>query len=91
MGTTNLPQGATITASVPSSTSVVQHQSQAQHSQSTSAPIGIVMGTNNNQSGSASQIAQIVNLNPSSINVGHSHQIVSVKYTKNTFDLISIE
>lgn len=67
LATTNLPQGATITASVPSSTTVVQHQSQTQqHSQSSSAPIGIVMGGNTNQSGAQHQqhqIAQIVNLN----------------------------
>lgn len=76
--TANLPQGATITASVPSSTSVVQHQSQtSQHSVAgSSAPIGIVMGTNS-QTVPASQIAQIVNLNQSGINVGHGHQIVS--------------
>lgn len=82
LATTNLPQGATITASVPSSTSVVQHQSQSsQHSvASSSAPIGIVMGTNNTQSVPASQIAQIVNLNQSGINVGHGHQIVSNAY-----------
>lgn len=80
MATANLPQGATITASMPSSTSVVQHQSQAsQHSQNTSAPIGIVMGTNNNQSVPASQIAQIVNINQGGINVGHGHQIVSIQ------------
>lgn len=79
LATANLPQGATITASVPSSTSVVQHQSQAsQHSVAgSSAPIGIVMGANNTQSVPASQIAQIVNLNQSGINVGHGHQIVS--------------
>lgn len=79
LATANLPQGATITASMPSSTSVVQHQSQAsQHSQNTSAPIGIVMG-NNNQSVPASQIAQIVNINQGGINVGHGHQIVSIQ------------
>ncbi|XP_031641042.1 mucin-12 isoform X2 [Contarinia nasturtii] len=68
LATASLSQGATITGSVPSSTSVVQHQSQSsQHSGAgSSAPIGIVP---------ASQIAQIVNLNQSGINVGHGHQI----------------
>ncbi|XP_055317926.1 uncharacterized protein LOC129576619 isoform X3 [Sitodiplosis mosellana] len=77
LATASLPQGATITGSIPSSTSVVQHQSQAsQHSGgNSSAPIGIVMGSNNSQSVPASQIAQIVNLNQSGINVGHGHQI----------------
>lgn len=71
----NLPQGATITATMPSSTNMT-HQQQ-QHS---TAPIGIVMGTSTSQAGGphqAHQIAQIVNLNQSGVNVGHGHQIVS--------------
>lgn len=74
--TTNLPQGATITAT---STVGVGHQSQ-QHTP-TSAPIGIVMGTNSSQPGSGQhqQIAQIVNLNQTGVNVGHGHQIVNIK------------
>lgn len=78
--TTNLPQGATITASVPSSTVGISHHTQQQHIAS-SAPIGIVMGTSANQAGGqhqSHQIAQIVNLNQSGINVGHGHQIVSL-------------
>lgn len=75
--TTNLPQGATITATVPSSTVGLSNQSQ-QHTP-TSTPIGIVMGSNSSQPGSGQhqQIAQIVNLNQSGVNVGHGHQIVS--------------
>lgn len=57
------------------SATVVSHQTQAQHSQGSAAPIGIVMGNNNNQSVGASQIAQIVNINQSGINVAHGHQI----------------
>lgn len=78
LATANLPQGSTITASVASSTSSI-HQSQT-HSQSSSAPLGIVMGTNSSQPGSqhqSHQIAQIVNINQPGINVGHGHQIVS--------------
>lgn len=72
---TNLTQGATITATMPSSTANIVHQNQ-QHGAS-SQPIGIVMGTNTSQAGShqAHPIAQIVNLNQSAVNVGH--QIVS--------------
>lgn len=75
LASSNLTQGGSINASVASSTAAVQHHTQTQHSQNTTAPIGIVMGNNNNQPVTGSQIAQIVNLNPSSINVGHSHQI----------------
>lgn len=79
---TNLSQAATITASMPSSLSGHSHQSQQQQHTSTSTPIGIVMGTNANQSSGQHpphQIAQIVNLNQPGINVGHGHQIVSVQ------------
>lgn len=79
--TTNLSQGTTITAAMPTSSSggINQQQSQQQQSNSaTTTPIGIVMGTNVSQTGAQPhQIAQIVNLNQSGINVGHGHQIVS--------------
>lgn len=75
IATANLSQGATITATLPTSTANIVQQNQ--HS-NTSTPIGIVMGSNASQSGGQPhQIAQIVNLNQSSVNVGHGHQIVS--------------
>lgn len=45
------------------------------------------MGTNSTQSVPASQIAQIVNLNQSGINVGHGHQIVCIE---NVYTIISL-
>lgn len=66
LATTNLSQNATITAS----STGLSHQNQ--QNTSASAPIGIVMGPSVNQSsGQTHQIAQIVNLNQSGINVGH--------------------
>lgn len=71
----NLAQGATITATMPTSSANIVQQNQ--HS-AASTPIGIVMGTNTSQAGGQShQIAQIVNLNQSGVNVGQGHQIVS--------------
>lgn len=70
----------TITATLPASSASgganIAHSNQ--HS-TASTPIGIVMGSNANQSGAAQQhqIAQIVNINQSGVNVGHGHQIVS--------------
>lgn len=70
-GGVQLSQGATITASMPTSSAGMAHQAAPQNA-ATSAPIGIVMGPSVNQSsGQTHQIAQIVNLNQSGINVGH--------------------
>lgn len=75
--TASLAQGATITATIPASSAAnIVHQNQ-QHATATT-PIGIVMGTSSSQAGGHQphQIAQIVNINQSGVNVGHGHQIV---------------
>lgn len=73
-----ITQGATITAA--SSGANIVHSSQQHGGGST--PIGIVMGTNTNQTGGHTQhqIAQIVNINQSGVNMGHG-QIVSGRLT----------
>lgn len=48
------------------------------------------MGNNNNQPVTGSQIAQIVNLNSSSINVGHQIQIIGSQNTQQTSAVVPL-
>lgn len=70
----------TITATLPAASAA--GGTNLTHSNAGTTPIGIVMGSSNaGQAGGAGQqhqIAQIVNINQSGVNVGHGHQIVSI-------------